>query len=1099
VSDDRNELDTGFGGGRATMIGLRSTVVLLLVAAGLAGSVPVLAGANFSEDFENVGPTIGAGPQNLTNQGWIFRNQSQPAGVTVWRQGVSYQFPYFTPHTGSGYLSNYSSWDDGNRNVSAWAILPALPGQAAGDQISFYIAGAVTTTNHLEVRYSPSGGTSTGVSLTDVGDFTQVLTEGQFPPNIGDWALVQTTIPGAGRLAIRWFDPQFGSFQSPFIALDTLLVGPPPCNSPPIPDAGQTVTWGAVDSPYEVCGDVTIPAGATVNIEPGVAVTVDAGFSITINGTLQGVATAGQPITLNANANFPAMLALQGGTVDLQFANIGGQIRPYSGATLMLTDCTFSGLGLIWSNGTDSGPLQYIQPYVLLERCTFDGTGATLTDSVTTLRQTTVSGGAISVLRGYVDTIGGVTVTGGVLSVSDEAQIQPVYVDSVTATGQAGGAGLVLAGANFALGPNNVLQNNLYPVEVRGGVWPGSIVPTIGNTNNRIYFGGSGAQTYYARWANVGVPYRVDSFIDTPPLLIEPGCTVEFTPDAFFRFVAGSPLLALGQLDAPVTFKAALPGQPWDVIIFGSSANTGRLEYCTIQEANIGVVVSDALIWLDNVMFQNNATGANANTFGELVLRKSRFAGNGAGISFDDNGGLSMNAPGNPNSFEGNGAGIQTLGFSTQADARNNWWNSPSGPQSPLNPGGTGDAITGPGASGVQVVPFLTAQPDFSNHPPVIRLVQPSYLLTVVDAARYFDPGQKVVLRWSASDDDTIVSQRVLVSPAGNWPSAFTISFDVPPDARTYELTVPSVGFDASSSRQFIRVVATDSHGQEGWDEIPCVISSERLQGTVTLDVPAAGQTFYAGDAFPPYTRTVTGFDGWFPSFDDYLTYEADGSIFSSGGPVGQLPNVSTDLARYWTKVYNNSNDVRWFPGPYITIRHDPRLGFQPPTVQLQTPAAGSSYVGGSVVPITWTATAGEGLRSFDIQASTDGGNFWRILVKDLPAGTTQYDWQLPTSDAGIPDVRVRVIARDLRFQNSSATSGAFAILPGTGVLPGDLNCDGVVNFGDINPFVLYLSNFASWQAAYPGCPSENGDINGDGTYPSFADINPFVALLTAG
>jgi hypothetical protein len=63
----------------------------------------------------------------------------------------------------------------------------------------------------------------------------------------------------------------------------------------------------------------------------------------------------------------------------------------------------------------------------------------------------------------------------------------------------------------------------------------------------------------------------------------------------------------------------------------------------------------------------------------------------------------------------------------------------------------------------------------------------------------------------------------------------------------------------------------------------------------------------------------------------------------------------------------------------------------------------------------------------------------------------------------------------------------------------GDLNCDGVVDFNDINPFVLYLSNFSAWQAAYPTCPAINGDIDGDGTYPSMADINPFVALLVPG
>jgi 1,4-alpha-glucan branching enzyme len=65
--------------------------------------------------------------------------------------------------------------------------------------------------------------------------------------------------------------------------------------------------------------------------------------------------------------------------------------------------------------------------------------------------------------------------------------------------------------------------------------------------------------------------------------------------------------------------------------------------------------------------------------------------------------------------------------------------------------------------------------------------------------------------------------------------------------------------------------------------------------------------------------------------------------------------------------------------------------------------------------------------------------------------------------------------------------------------LTGDLNCDGSADFGDINPFVLYLSNFASWQSTYSGCNPQNGDINGDGTYPSFGDINPFVTLLSGG
>jgi hypothetical protein len=72
----------------------------------------------------------------------------------------------------------------------------------------------------------------------------------------------------------------------------------------------------------------------------------------------------------------------------------------------------------------------------------------------------------------------------------------------------------------------------------------------------------------------------------------------------------------------------------------------------------------------------------------------------------------------------------------------------------------------------------------------------------------------------------------------------------------------------------------------------------------------------------------------------------------------------------------------------------------------------------------------------------------------------------------------------------------------GSTIHVGDVNCDGTYgyqSFGDINPFVLYLSNFSSWQATYPGCDARNGDINQDGTYgyQSFGDINPFVALLS--
>jgi hypothetical protein len=66
----------------------------------------------------------------------------------------------------------------------------------------------------------------------------------------------------------------------------------------------------------------------------------------------------------------------------------------------------------------------------------------------------------------------------------------------------------------------------------------------------------------------------------------------------------------------------------------------------------------------------------------------------------------------------------------------------------------------------------------------------------------------------------------------------------------------------------------------------------------------------------------------------------------------------------------------------------------------------------------------------------------------------------------------------------------------GTVFPPGDLNCDHTVDFGDINPFVLALTDPAGYATTYPTCNRDLADINGDGSV-NFGDINPFVALLT--
>jgi hypothetical protein len=63
--------------------------------------------------------------------------------------------------------------------------------------------------------------------------------------------------------------------------------------------------------------------------------------------------------------------------------------------------------------------------------------------------------------------------------------------------------------------------------------------------------------------------------------------------------------------------------------------------------------------------------------------------------------------------------------------------------------------------------------------------------------------------------------------------------------------------------------------------------------------------------------------------------------------------------------------------------------------------------------------------------------------------------------------------------------------------LPGDVNCDGVLNFFDIDPFVMLLVEPAGYAATY-ACDPVFGDMNRDDQV-DFFDIDPFVAALLGG
>ena len=63
------------------------------------------------------------------------------------------------------------------------------------------------------------------------------------------------------------------------------------------------------------------------------------------------------------------------------------------------------------------------------------------------------------------------------------------------------------------------------------------------------------------------------------------------------------------------------------------------------------------------------------------------------------------------------------------------------------------------------------------------------------------------------------------------------------------------------------------------------------------------------------------------------------------------------------------------------------------------------------------------------------------------------------------------------------------------GRAPGDLNCDGVVDSFDIEPFLVALFDPDNYSGQYPDCDINLADLNDDGTINAF-DIEPFLEVL---
>ena len=119
----------------------------------------------------------------------------------------------------------------------------------------------------------------------------------------------------------------------------------------------------------------------------------------------------------------------------------------------------------------------------------------------------------------------------------------------------------------------------------------------------------------------------------------------------------------------------------------------------------------------------------------------------------------------------------------------------------------------------------------------------------------------------------------------------------------------------------------------------------------------------------------------------------------------------------------------------------------------------------------------------------------WHTVAGGGDMWTTGGDFEL-SGTIGQPAASVTVMIGGDFEMTGGFWAGVVGGEPHFGL--GDLNCDGILDAFDIDPFVLALTDPDGYAAAWPDCDRMLADIDGNGEIDAF-DIDPFVELLVGG
>ena len=204
------------------------------------------------------------------------------------------------------------------------------------------------------------------------------------------------------------------------------------------------------------------------------------------------------------------------------------------------------------------------------------------------------------------------------------------------------------------------------------------------------------------------------------------------------------------------------------------------------------------------------------------------------------------------------------------------------------------------------------------------------------------------------------------------------------------------------------------------------------------------------------------------------------GNVYISGSTSGSLGGPHAGEGDVFLSKYDAGGTLQWTE-QLGTSEFEQNYG-------VSADGLGNVYISGLTRGSLGGANAGSN-DAFLTKYDASGTFRWTEQL-----GTSESDFSLGVSADGLGSVYISGGTTGSLGGPNAGSNDAFLAKFGMVVL-GDMNCDGGVDFDDIDALVLALLDPSDYEATYGVPPESRGDIDGDGDN-DYDDIDGFVVIL---